>query len=352
MGENENQQNPKVRAALARAQNLTSEQRKDISRKAALARWDGGNLPVATHESKEPLRIGDMELYCAVLQNKTRVITQASFLRVLGRSRSPKAGTGVFATVDELPFFLQADALKPFISDELLMSTNPIFYRTLSGGRGVGYNALLLRQVAEVYLKFRDDQLATKGRTPARYENIIRAADTLIRGLADVGIVALVDQATGYERDRAKGDLEKILDRFIAKELRPWVSTFPDEFYEHLFRLRGLMFPRDSVKRPQYFGHLTNDIIWRRLAPGVLERLREVIPRRSDGRPAVQFHRKLTENFGYRKLLEHLGSAVTLMKLSKDSDYEGFLQLLDRIHPRYGETRSLPFGGPEPKTGL
>jgi hypothetical protein len=345
------EKNPRVKGGLARAENLTSEQRKQIARNAALARWNG-ELPEATHESKEPLKIGDMELECAVLKNRTRVITQASFLRALGRSRSPKAGTGVFSTVDELPFFLQAKALRPFISDELLMSTNPIFYRTRAGGRGVGYDARLLPQVAEVYLRFRDACLAEDDEVPLQYDHIIRAADVLIRGLASVGIVALVDENTGYERDKARGDLEEILQKFVEKEIRPWVHTFPDEFYEQLFRLRGLSFPRDSVKRPQYFGWLTSDIIYRRLAPGVLEELRRTIPRATDGRPKAKFFQKLTENVGYRKLLEHLGSVTTLMRLSEDGDYEGFMTLLNRIHPRYGETGYLRFNGSVPKTGL
>jgi P63C domain len=344
-------QNPKIKGALARRDSLTPEQRKQIARSAALARWDG-DLPEATHESKDPLKIGDMNLECAVLKNKTRVITQASFLRALGRSRSPKAGTGVYSTVDELPFFLQAKALRPFISDQLMMSTNPIFYRTRAGGRGVGYDARLLPQVAEVYLRFRDACLAQSDEIPHQYDHIIKAADILIRGLANVGIVALVDENTGYERDRARGDLEKILGEFVEKEIRPWVHTFPNEFYEQLFRLRGLSFPRDSVKRPQYFGWLTSDIVYRRLAPGVLEELKRTIPRTSDGRPKAKFFQKLTENVGYRRLLEHLGSVTTLMKLSEDGDYEGFLVLLDRIHPRYGETGYLRFNGTEPKTGL
>ena len=77
----------------------------------------------------------------------------ATFLRALGRSRSPKAGTGVLSTVDELPVFLQAKALKPFINNDLEMSTKPIFYRTRSGGKGVGYDATAIRQVADVYLR-------------------------------------------------------------------------------------------------------------------------------------------------------------------------------------------------------
>jgi hypothetical protein len=26
-----------------------------------------------------------------------------------------------------------------------------------------------------------------------------------------------------------------------------------------------------DMKRPQYFGHLTNDLVWRRMAPGFLK---------------------------------------------------------------------------------
>jgi hypothetical protein len=40
-----------------------------------------------------------------------------------------------------------------------------------------------------------------------------------------------LDEATGYQRDRARDALEKILEEFIAKELRPWVPTFPDAYY-------------------------------------------------------------------------------------------------------------------------
>src|SRR5438045_9606339 len=107
--------------------------------------------------------IGPTELSAAVLQDETRIITQATFLRALGRARSPKAGTGVLSTVDELPFFLQAEALKPFISDDLMQSTTPIFYRVQAGGKGVGYDARLLPLVAEVYLGFRDADLSEPG---------------------------------------------------------------------------------------------------------------------------------------------------------------------------------------------
>src|SRR5207237_332124 len=132
--------------------------------------WDK-DLPVAAYEGKFPL--GNNEIDCAVLPNGKRIITQATFLRALGRSRSPKAGTGILSTVDGLPFFLQAETLKPFISDELKMSTTPLFYRTKSGGKGVGYDAALLPQAAEVYLRYRDVLLSEKGEIPAQYQHIV-----------------------------------------------------------------------------------------------------------------------------------------------------------------------------------
>ena len=120
----------KAKGGKARAEVLSPEKRREIAKKAAQSRWDG-NLEIATHEGE--FSIGNSKISCANLPNKKRIITQAAFLRALGRSRSPKAGTGVLKTVDDLPFFLQAEALKPFIIEELYTSTKPIFYKSKSG---------------------------------------------------------------------------------------------------------------------------------------------------------------------------------------------------------------------------
>lgn len=114
----------KARGGYARAEVLGPDERRAIARKAAEARWSQ-DLPEALFEGS--FRFGDHEIVCAVLSDQTRIITQATFLRALGRSRSPKAGSGVLATANELPFFLQAEALRPFLTDELLASTSRSF---------------------------------------------------------------------------------------------------------------------------------------------------------------------------------------------------------------------------------
>lgn len=329
----------RAKGGVARRDALSPEQRSEIAKKAADARWDASSLPRATHEGA--FQIGEAELACANLPSGQRVITQATFLRSLGRSRSPKAGTGVLSTVDELPFFLQADVLKPFITNELAESTRPIFYRAKGGGKGVGYDATLLPKVAEVYLKYRDSCLREKGALPARYEGIIAASDILMRGLAHVGIVALVDEATGFQKDRARDELATILQAFVAKELQPWVKAFPSDFYEQMFRLRGLPFPGNTVRRPQYFGHLTNDVIYRRLAPGVLKELKQRAEKDSDGRLKHKLHQQLTPDFGHPKLRDMVTSVTTIMKLSKE--WPDFKEKLESVHPAYNVTLQLPF---------
>jgi hypothetical protein len=323
----------------ARAQSLSKTERSNIAKNAADERWNS-TLPIAINEGG--LHLGDLELMCVVLPDETRVISQATFLKALGRSRSFRGGTGVTSTAGKIPFFLQKEAFKPYLTEMEDMPAKPIFYRTKSGKRAVGYNALLLPRVAELYLKLRDDLMASRGVVPAQYQLYIKASDILIRGLADVGIIALVDEATGFQNQRAKDALAKILEQFIAKELRPYIKTFPDEFYENMYRLRNLTFVRDYNKRPQYFGQLTNDIIYARLAPSVLEELKRVTPKDNKGRLKHHLHRRLTDDVGHPKLREHLASVVTLMKIS--GDYRGFHDLLDQVHPKYNSNLQLALG--------
>lgn len=326
----------KVAGGKARAKKLSPARRRQIARRAAESRWTK-DLPTAWYTGD--LTLGNATISCAVLEDGTRILTQSDMMRALGRARQAK-GRAFYRGDVNLPAFLTAQNLKPFIPNELYVTSSQVEFKLPSGQRAFGYRAELLPQVCEVYLRARDEDALV----PAQL-HVARQADMLMRGLAKVGIVALVDEATGYQRDRASDALSEILEAFIAKELQPWVKTFPDDFYAELFRLRGLDFPRDTVKRPQYFGYLTNDIIYDRLAPGVKEELKKSTPKTPAGRLAYALHRRLTPDLGHPKLREHMASVVTIMKLS--DDYDDFHAKLDRLHPKYGETYPLALPSPD-----
>jgi hypothetical protein len=318
---------------IARRDSLTSRQRSAIARKAALTRWEGP-IKKATHGSPDhPLRIGDIEIPCYVLEDEVRVLSQRGVVGGLGMKFGSRAGGADFLTG-----FLRGRNLSAFVSADLAaLIEHPIKFRHPGGGNlAFGYPATILADICDVVLSARQ-----AGALQKQQLHIAERCELLVRGFARVGIIALVDEATGYQRDRARDALAKILEAFIAQELQPYVPTFPASFYEELFRLRGLQFLTGSVRRPQYFGMLTNDIVYKRLAPGVLQELKRVTPKLESGRHKEKLFQRLTQNLGYPKLREHLGSVVTIMKLSYS--WSDFLEKLDKLHPKYGATMSLPF---------
>ncbi|MCT7959330.1 P63C domain-containing protein [Laspinema sp. D1] len=281
----------------------------------------------ATHAGS--LDIGNTSIKCAVLDDGSRVITHSSFSSAIGRAGRERGGEG--PSSEGLPSFISANNLKPFVSEKLEQLAMPIIYKPLnptSGhkGKAYGYKAELLPEVCNTILSARDS-----GSLLPSQEHIAKQCELLIRGLAVVGIVALVDEATGYQKERERNELQKILEKYIAKELLPWIKTFPDEYYEELFRLRGWQYNPLSVKRPQLVGKLTNQIVYKKMPPGVLEELRMLNPVTENGHRKHRHHQHLTDEVGKMHLEKYLISLITLMRISPN--WRIFEKHLERAFP-------------------
>ncbi|RQU40215.1 hypothetical protein DF147_21560 [Burkholderia cenocepacia] len=315
----------KAKGGKATAAKLTEKQRIERAKKAVAAREAKKSLPKATHGSADhPLKIGDVEIPCYVLEDGTRVLSQRGLI----------AGLGMQTGAERLANFLGGKAVSPFVTNELMAAIqSPIVFLAPHGGVPVyGYPATILADICEMVLAAR-----SAGALQPQQLHIAEQCEVLVRGFARVGIIALIDEATGYQKDRARDALAQILEKFVAKELQPYVRAFPPDYYEELFRLRGLKYPPENPKfRPQYFGTLTNDIVYSRLAPGLLNELKALT--KKDERKA-HLHRRLTQDIGHPKLREHLASATTVMKLS--TNYPDFIAKLNRIHPRFDDTVPL-----------
>jgi len=317
---------------LARMEGTTVKERKALAKKGAAARWSG-DIKQATHGSDDhPLKIGDIEIPCYVLEDGRRVIIQGGMMTALDM----KQGTAGRGGGDRLAKFIATKSVSPFATKELIdVITNPIKFR-IGASLAYGYEATILADICDAVLKARES-----GEMNYQQEHIAQRCEILVRAFARVGIIALVDEATGYQRDRAKDSLSRILEAFIAKELQPYLRTFPTDFYQEMFRLRGLEYPNADVQRPRYFGILTNDIVYDRLAPGVLDELKKVNPKDELGRRSRKHFQWLTKNIGYPKLREHLGAVIATMKLS--NDWHDFKTKLDKYYPRIGKPTQFSF---------
>ncbi|MDD5087182.1 MAG: P63C domain-containing protein [bacterium] len=292
----------------------------------------------ATHTGT--LQIGEISIDCAVLEDGTRVLSDRGLTKALGGKRSGSHWKRVRSDPDgaNLPIILSAKNLRPFIDNELAENLAAPIGCVWKGGKvAKSIQAAVLPDICNVFLKARD----AEGLHPLQ-QDMAKRADLLMRGLAHVGIIALVDEATGYQEVRDRLALQKILEKYIAKELMPWTKRFPDEFYELMFELKGWSYKPLSIARPSVVGHYTNDLVYSRLAPGVLQKLREITPRDEKGRTRHRFHQRLTDDVGHPKLAEHLSGVMALMRAAPKKGWAQFYRMLQRAYPKLNQTIDMP----------
>jgi hypothetical protein len=332
----------RAKGGVARAASLTPEKRKEIALKAAAAKKELAALPKATHTGT--LKLVDQVIPCAVLEDGTRVLTQSDFMSAMGMYYSGWVANNMPDNIEidsaVVPHFLAQKSLIPFVNKHLGHLQNIVLkYKTERGTLAHGIKAEIIPSICDIYL-----DAEKQGGLGTRQKQIAQRAMLLMRALAHVGIVALVDEATGYQKDRAKDALAKILEAYVAKELQPYLKTFPSDYYEQLFRLYGYEFPPKDKKpqwRPIFFGKITNEVVYNRIAPELLPELKKAA---SKAERKSKLHQWLTSDIGHPKLREHLASIVSILKLSRTP--EQFKANVNMIHPRYGDSGQLDFDAP------
>ncbi len=288
----------------------------------------------ATHQG--PLKITEeLEIPSYVLEDGTRVLSQRGLQQSIGMSQSGGTTIGERRLVELVALF-EAKGIK--INELMVRLQNPIEFKPKSGRTAYGFEATLLPDFCDFILKCRDAGFLIT----TFQKNVAKQCDILIRAFAKIGIIALVDEATGYQEIRDKLALQKILEAYISQDLMKWQKRFYDDYYIQLFKLRGWEWKGRQFNPPSFVGKLTNDIIYDRLAPGVLEELkRKNPPDEETGQRKHKHHQWLTPTVGHPALDRHLNGVIALMKAA--SNWGKFKRSLVRAFPKPGEQTELDF---------
>ena len=293
-------------------------------------------------EPIKALYVGDMEiagmvLPCAVLEDERRVITENGILTILG-SRSGASKRIKYSERDQgrspLPIFLAPKRLKPYVNKHLSDGPLDLIQYQHKSQVVSSYDCRILPKICRVWI-----EAALNGDLLSQQIPKTQNALSFLSGLGEVGIIGLVDEATGYQDIRARNALATILEQFIAKEKRPWTRTFPFEFYQLLYKLRGWSGP-DGHKRTHQVGRDTNDIVYERLAPGVLDELQNINPTLPTGGRRDKHHQWFTPEHGHPRLKEHLAGVMALMRAAPN--WSVFRRSLQRAYPKMNETIPMP----------
>jgi hypothetical protein len=138
-----------------------------------------------------------------------------------------------------------------------------------------------------------------------------------VRGFARIGIIALIDEVTGYQEDRDAQELQTILAAYLSNERLKWAARFPTEFYRQIYRLWGWTWPTNGSRRTPEVGKLTNRLVYEKMPPMVLAELRERNPKRPGKHwREAKHHQHLSENLGQPQLHDHLMQLVAIMRIS------------------------------------
>lgn len=320
------------KGGIARAESLSASERKEIARKAALTRWSP-DVPRATHEGV--LHIGSASISCAVIEGPRRLLTQSDFMRALGRARQAKGRQYYDADVN-LPAFLTAKNLKPFISKDLEVTSSQIEFRTTKGAKAFGYPAELLPKVCGVFMDAADAGVLVHSQ-----KHIAAMAKILVRALAGVAMDALVDEATGYQDVRDRLALQALLDEYLNKELAAWAKRFPDEFYQQIYRLKNWEWKGMSKNRFSVVAKYTIDLVYERILPTLLKELEARNPKNERGHRKGRHHQLFTDDVGHPALAQHLYALIGFMRAS--NSWNEFYRLVNRAFPKKGNNLELPF---------
>jgi hypothetical protein len=329
----ENDNSGKAKGGFARAEVLSPKERSDIARKAALARWNEA-MPRATHAGF--LDIGGLRIPVYVLEDGTRLISQRGLQSTIGM------GTGGGTSgAHRIAKFVQRIEDKLSISNNLsARMKSPILFMPPTGGNpAYGNEATNLIDLCELLLRARDKKVLT---TKAQ-KTYADAADIVIRSFAKVGIIAVIDEVTGYQGVRPQDALRAYLERLIRKELAAWVKRFPDEFYENIYKLKNWRWPGMRKNRYSIVAHYTRDLVYQRVAPGVLEELEKKEPRNDKGRRQNKLHQWLTDDVGHPLLAQHLHSLIMFQRLAIANGFgwNRFVKMVDQVLPKKGTNLEL-----------
>lgn len=320
---------PKGRAkgGAERAKKLTPEQRSEIAKKGAVARW-GAAPRQATHKGNFKDEFGiDVECYVLNDENKTAVISQ--------RGMGTALGLGEFGS--RLPKFIGGKIISQYVGRELSEKlSNPLIFQDLSPGTNIppqtkihGFDVTILIDLCKAIIKAESDGKLLKSQA-----GIAKQAHIILSASAKAGIQGLVYALSGFDRTR-----EEVITAFklyVQEEAKKYESEFPVELYTEWHRLYEI--PVLDRGRSWHFKHLTVRHIYYPLAKSkgkILELIRAL---KSDGGDRNKKLFQFLNEVGARALRIQLGRVLEMSESAKTkTEYE------NKISERFGGQQDFDF---------
>jgi len=325
------------KGGLGRKQKLSVEQRKAIASRAARVRWErkapGENAQSESGESTQneenialpralwpgELAIGKSSIPVYVLDDGRRIVSRTGATFVLTEGK----GGG------NLESYLQVKVLESYMPQDLHSRMVDFSIQEVVNKSVKGMEADTFLEICAGYVRaLQDGKLESETQV-----SIAMRAAMFSAACSKVGLIALIDEATGYQHHREGEELQLKLKLYLENEMRKWDRTFPADLWVQFGRLTHW---KGSVnQRPKYWGKLVMELIYEYLDPDVAQWLRENAPKPKHGQ---NYHQWLTSQYGLNRLVEHIWKVVGIASTCETMD-----ELKNKMQELYGKRPGFQF---------
>lgn len=302
----------------AKLMELAGEQGVDLTPSELVAIPDASREPaMPTAKWAGVLQIGDNELPCFVLDDGRRVISRTGATTSLTGRRGGDLES--YITVSALDGYLPTD----FADNMIGFTIQGVKNKTVRGITAESFCDLCTAYVRAL----EDDALRSD-----RQREIAAHAGMFLAASAKIGLLALIDEATGYQYDRAEDALRFKLKVFLEDEMRKWEKTFPDQLWTEFGRLTNWKGATNS-QRPKYWGNLVMELIYGYLDRDVAQWLKENAPKPKTGK---NYHQWLSSQYGLKRLTEHIWMLIGMAAACQTMP-----ELRQRMAERFGRQQIM-----------
>lgn len=219
------------------------------------------------------LGLGGEPIECHVLDDERRVFSSRGMTAALN-------GSGAKDGHSERQ-------IARILRETSLSEVGPRIRFVARGGIHVGYPAELLPRLCAAITDLR-----IAGKLHHKQAPLADRARQIEKALAGVAIVALVDEATGYQSYRAPDALARLFDAYFLPQPGDWERAIPDELYALAARLYGYIYTLGQPRRPLFLRSWTWRYVYDFLPSDVRDELQRRNPNPHEG--STRHHQHFT----------------------------------------------------------
>lgn len=199
-----------------------------------------------------------LEIECYVLENGSRVITKQGIQKTLGISNKNNNGFSLEDIILSSEVKKSQEKFEYFLPIKKALQNN---FKSTSQQNTRFYDVEVLITICSHI-----NRMKLLGFLPDELDWLHVTSEKIRDAFSKLGIIAFVDDATGYTKFRKQNEYVEKLKLLLSEDAGEWEKCFTTDFYEIFWKFWGNRKKFDGSKKQQFFRALMEKYVYTPLA--------------------------------------------------------------------------------------